>query len=82
MNYRYMLHPGEVVSRNDSQTHFISARDLMRLYKLKPSECLICAHCYGRKALACEKGSLIDLYPKFNGDYSLTPTKDNKEALK
>lgn len=42
---KYIIHPGNIISKNDVDTHWISAFDLLRLYKVKTDESLICTFC-------------------------------------
>lgn len=37
---RYILHPGEVVSINDGDLHFISSKKLAALYKVPYRDCI------------------------------------------
>lgn len=38
---RYLVRPSEVVSVNDGETHYISARELMELHGVDRRECVI-----------------------------------------
>lgn len=38
---KYLVCPGAVFSKNDGQEHFISAEQLIRLYKVNPKDCRI-----------------------------------------
>lgn len=66
---RYVIHPGYVFSKNDGQRHYINGHQLMRLYGLRPSECVIASPHYGWKAPA----DVIHLYPRNDGNYKLNP---------
>lgn len=73
---RYLVHPGLIQSRTDGDRHFVSARQLMKLYAVHPAACLICRDCHrlgGENFRDCRfrDGYAIDLIPKFDGDYSL-----------
>lgn len=47
----------------------------MRLYGVSASECLVCAHCQGRKMLPCVRDAgYVHLYPRSDGNYEL-PTE-------
>lgn len=59
---KYNVWPGYVRSKNDGQTHYIGPGQLMRLYNVSPSECVIRSNTH--------KG-LIDLKPSYEGNYSL-----------
>ncbi len=41
MKTKYVICPGYVTSKNDGQRHYISAKQLMRLYGVNPLECVI-----------------------------------------
>lgn len=78
---RYLLCPGMVRSRADGDEHFVGARQLMRLYGLRPEQCLVMPEarpgqpCGLRRWLdgALERGDLIALRPRADGDYRLPP---------
>ena len=38
---KYIIRPGTMVSRTDGDVHFISAEQLIALYQVNPSECVI-----------------------------------------
>jgi hypothetical protein len=61
---RYVIHPGMVISRNDGQRHWISAEQLMRLYNVRPRECII-----GSALGMRDHDGLVHLYPRSKGDY-------------
>ena len=65
---KYTIHPGIVYSQNDNGRHYISVDELIRLYHVKRSECIIIMG--ARKFFELEK-DLIHLYPKNDGDYTL-----------
>lgn len=69
---RYILHPGTVF-RPDGDEHFIGIRKLCELYRVTIEECLVCAHCQGRRALPCVKNhkKYVHLFPSSIGDYEL-----------
>lgn len=65
---KYLICPGNVRSINDNQVHYITAGQLMNLYKVKPEECVI----YNEKTgYGLQFKGLRSLGPKYNGDYSL-----------
>ena len=39
--YKYLVKPGYVQSVTDGQWHYITAGQLMRLYKVSPADCFI-----------------------------------------
>ena len=75
---KYLLIGGNVVSRTDGQTHYVSANRLCVLYGLDPYACIMLddtdvpAH-GGRpaKLLGVDESRLIILRPRADGDYSL-----------
>jgi hypothetical protein len=71
---RYVLHAGPVVSQNDGDTHFVSASDLARLYRLKPGEYVVAPHWRDplSKGWKAPEGA-IHLRPRRSGNYSLPP---------
>lgn len=74
---KYIVHPGPVYSKNDFDRHHISAGQLMRLYGVSVSECLVCAHCQGRKMLPCVRDAgYVHLYPRSDGNYELPQVGD------
>ena len=60
----FLLCPGDVVSKSDGQTHFISAMQLVKLYGVQPYECTYDSP-YNRRE------GLLHLEPNYDGDYSL-----------
>lgn len=81
MTKRYLLIPGDVKSSADSDWHYVSASRLAYLYKVSMSECIVIPEIdHGalgggreRSELLCkaDRGELIVLRPKSNGDYSI-----------
>lgn len=70
---RYVLCPGMVTSRYDGQDHYVSARQLARLYGVDMKLCVIFATNPGR-SLSEDRSrypGLIFLGPRYNGDYTL-----------
>ena len=72
---KYAIHPDWVASINDNDVHYLNAEILMRLYGLRPHECLIIDDMkegrrdYARLMKDAEIDNLIHLYPRFKGDY-------------
>jgi hypothetical protein len=58
MNYKYLVRSGEVTSQKDVQRHFVSCKQLIELYKVKPEECY--RSIIGRRRLLCISG-LVDV---------------------
>jgi len=66
MKRRYIVHPGFVVSRTDGDQHYIGYSQLIALYKVDPTLCILYKEGeYIPRALDAH------LYPKYSGDYSL-----------
>lgn len=70
---KYLIVPGNVTSENDGQRHFVSATQLMLLYKVKLSECVVLSGRleYGFKRLSGTHQDLTVLMPRRDGNYSL-----------
>ena len=64
---KYVLHPGEVISRNDAQIHHISAIRLADLYGVDPRECIVAGP-------GIRMDDAIHLYPRSDGNYRLPDT--------
>lgn len=68
---KYVVQGGNVVSRNDGQTHYISPHKLIKLYGVNPKECIIIPD----KTGYLRQPGQIYLGPKYSGDYSIpSPT--------
>jgi hypothetical protein len=68
-NRRYLVVPGYVESRTDRDRHWISAHDLMRLYCVKPEECMIDD---GKLPFSGQlRARLQVLTPRYDGDYPI-----------
>jgi hypothetical protein len=52
-------------SKNDTEQHFITYDNLIRLYKVNPTECTR----YDEHMRYND--NMIHLYPRYNGDYEL-----------
>lgn len=68
--YKLILHPGEVSSKYDGDSHFISTGDLIRLYNILPTDII---RTYDpRNGIPLDRQSIegwLNLYPKYHGDY-------------
>ena len=51
MKKEYMICPGWVVSKRDSDLHWISAPQLIKLYQVNPQECIINVDKRSREAI-------------------------------
>lgn len=79
---KYLLLPGYVGSRNDRDTHYISAAQLAFLYRVRPDTCYtLISKLHGLGAAArAELADLIVLEPKFDGDYTM-PVKRVRDLI-
>lgn len=73
INKKYVIHPGYVISMSDGQEHYVTARQLIRLYRVNPNECIVISES-GDNHRGLNLNDFIHLYPRINGDYTL-PTK-------
>lgn len=62
---KYLLHPGYVISKTDGDRHYITAKMLMKLYNVRPEECVV----YFSYQPYPNQDELIDLYPMASGKY-------------
>lgn len=76
MVIKYVVCPDLVTSKTDRDRHYIGASQLMMLYGVSPSECVIYEpmkdwpEAYYRMAEERHKG-LIRLEPRYDGKYEL-----------
>lgn len=74
---KYLICPGYVISKNDGDRHYISANQLLRLYRVNPAECEVLkeADPWEPRSLAEQRerryAGLIRLAPRYDGDYRL-----------
>jgi hypothetical protein len=77
MNARYLLCPGDVQSRTDGQVHYVPALQLVHLYGVQLSDCIILPgnrtpmdrrlrEAWLARAAA---GEIVALWPREDGDY-------------
>lgn len=69
INYvkKYAISPGFIMSANDSDEHFVSAKRLIELYGVDTMECVVVTQS-NRKILSVDR-SLTWLMPRFDGKY-------------
>ena len=85
MSKKYLVIADYVLSKNDGDRHFINCNKLMQLYAVHKEECIcVESEVYGRyypplDVLHRQYGGLIELRPKYNGDYSI-PIKNQSEG--
>lgn len=74
MEEKYLIVPGQVRSRSDGDTHYISAQELIRLYGVNPKECKIVEQQVLVNVDRLEKyyPGLIELRPRYDGKYRET----------
>jgi hypothetical protein len=68
---KYIVVPGHVSSRHDSQHHYIDAPTLMRLYKVDPKECIVRYRDHRDAAYDFDALDLIELRPRYDGNYEV-----------
>lgn len=66
---KYIVHPGYVTSRSDGDKHYISAGQLMKLYAVKLSECIIITSESDKYKLRGLNRDLVSLFPREGGNY-------------
>jgi hypothetical protein len=70
---KYLICPGMVTAKKDGDRHYITANQLIRLYKVNPSECVVMP----KNNKGCRPGEeLIMLAPDYSGQY-IIPQKNN-----
>jgi hypothetical protein len=85
---KYALHPGPVTSKTDGDRHFIDARTLAFLYRVRPSECVVVPWQAQPRSERehqlllerIERMDLVHLYPRLDGNYTLPSVQPVKEA--
>jgi hypothetical protein len=69
---RYILFGGTTKSARDSDIHYVSARELMSLYRLSPADCILIDHESDLGKLhGLDRSALIDLHPRYDGNYNV-----------
>jgi len=76
---KYLVVPGKVISKNDGEEHYVSGRELIGLYGVDASQCIIGS----REHVTGLKAGYITLRPDPTGKYEL-PHEPNgiERALK
>jgi hypothetical protein len=64
---KYIIYPGYVESKNDSEMHYIDANKLISLYNIKKSECIIINK--ESDKIGIVESNFIQLFPLRNGNY-------------
>lgn len=65
---KYAVHPGRVISRSDSQEHFITGQQLIQLYGLPPAETKVITEQDEARGLTWD--GLKHFYPRMDGNYT------------
>jgi len=65
--FRFLIMPGHVRSISDEDIHYISAQELIKLYRVDPKKCLIWNQDMGENI----SDKLIKLRPRKDGKYFL-----------
>ena len=64
---KYLLLGGRLYSKNDTDTHYISAKKLQELYNLPINECILANNENDLNGI--DYDNLIILQPRYSGDY-------------
>jgi hypothetical protein len=65
---RFAVFPDYVISKTDGEDHYISSIQLIHLYNVDPTECVIVDRRSAQHQHTCLDG-LIQLHPNYDGDY-------------
>lgn len=69
---KYIIVPDTVRSKSDGDIHYIGAGQLIRLYGVNPTECVVADHWNKVSWLKRIYGqNMIVLRPRYHGDYDL-----------
>jgi hypothetical protein len=69
---KYALHPGWIISKKDGDRHYISAGALIRLYKVKPTDCWIWSKEFNHVSIGPSRPHFDKhLFPREDGNYTL-----------
>lgn len=69
---KYAIHPGYMLSKTDTQRHFVSYNQLVKLYRVSPDECFEWLEGYSNNGL---RSNYVHLYPDFTGKYEVPNEK-------
>ena len=70
MEVKYILHPGQIPSKNDGDYHYITYKMLISLYGLDHRECMSADRIIVGSRV--EMSKFTHLYPSYHGKYELT----------
>lgn len=73
---KWVVFPGRVRSRTDGDEHYVGAAQLMRLYGVRPQECMVADPVGSRAVYAAtvrdaDRLGLVPLVPRGDGNYTL-----------
>ncbi len=68
---RYLLCPGQVMSKTYGQYHYVGANDLARLYGVRMDQCEVRPSSPSARLGWRPKAGLIALHPRYDGNYTL-----------
>lgn len=73
MSVKYLVWPGRVRSKVDGDGHYLTAMQLISLYRVRPRDCIIAETLTQKNlsAIRARNPGIIDLYPRYNGNYTL-----------
>lgn len=77
---KYLVIGDYVISKSDGQRHYVTAKELVKLYGVKPSECELFETREPRDPRKVNT-NLIVLKPLYNGDYSTYLDSIKSKAL-
>ena len=75
---KYICIGGEIISKTDSQFHYISPYRLAKLYNVNPQECYFADNENSIILRGLDMDKLIELRPRYDGDYKI-PTQPREE---
>ena len=75
---RYLLCPGDVMSKTDGQYHYVGAHELARLYGVRLDQCEVRPHREIARFGWRPHPGLIELHPRYDGNYSLPAGPNDK----
>ena len=75
MSKRYMVHPGYVGSKYDSDVHFITGEELIRLYNIDPTRTVIYNDQVRCTITKETYNKYTHLFPSYDGDYKIRRNK-------
>ena len=66
---KYVVYPGYVRSKYDGDRHYITAKQLIKLYEVNPLKCHIVDFNQPKTYRGKDFRPYISLIPRYNGDY-------------